>query len=79
MYWAKRFCVFPWWVALSCGYENVERAINYLTFENKLEELLKLGGPNFLSVKVYKGNQDKIKRIELSPEEITKRFMNAIK
>ena len=66
-------------VAIDCGYLNSRIAISKDDFENKLEELLSLQGPNFLLVKINPGNKENIKRIELSPEEITNRFMNAIK
>jgi len=66
-------------VALDCGYVNSKKVLTKNELENNLEELLKLDGPNFLLVKVNPGNKEGIKRIDLLPEEITKRFMKAIK
>jgi thiamine pyrophosphate-dependent acetolactate synthase large subunit-like protein len=66
-------------VAMGCGYINNKRAINKEELKENLEQLLNVKGPNFLLVKVKPGNQEKIKRIEISPEEITKRFMRAIR
>ena len=66
-------------VALNCGYKDSKTALTKNELENKLQELLNINGPNFLLVKVKPGNRDNVKRIELSPEEITKRFMNALK
>ena len=66
-------------VVLDCGYQNSKITLTKNELENELQELLNINGPNFLLVKVKPGNKDNIKRIELSPEEITKRFMDAIK
>ena len=66
-------------VALDCGYVNSKKVLTKNELENSLEDLLKLEGPNFLLVKVKPGNKKDIKRIDLMPEEITKRFMKAIK
>ena len=66
-------------ISLDCGYRNSRTALNMNNLKTYLEELLKKEGPNFLLVKIKPGNKEKIGRIELSPEEITKRFMDAIK
>src|SRR3989344_1361478 len=66
-------------IALECGYANVKKATNEEELKENLEELLRINGPNFLLVKINPGNKEGTKRIELSPEEITKRFMGAIK
>ena len=66
-------------VALDCGYKDSKIALTENELENNLQELLNINGPNFLLVKIKPGNKEDIKRIELSPEEITKRFMKAIK
>ena len=66
-------------VALDCGYRDSKIALTENELEDKLKEFLNVNGPNFLLVKVKPGNKKDIKRIELSPEEITKRFMDAIK
>ena len=66
-------------VALDCGYKNSKITLTENELENRLQKLLDIDGPNFMLVKVKPGNKESIKRIELSPEKITKRFMSAIK
>jgi len=66
-------------IALYSGYKHSNKVSTIERLENNLEYFLKKEGPNFLLVKVNPGNKEKIKRIELLPEEMTKRFMDAIK
>jgi thiamine pyrophosphate-dependent acetolactate synthase large subunit-like protein len=66
-------------IALACGYTNSRKVNDKENLEKVIKELLELDGPNFLLVNVKKGNLEDIERIELLPEEITKRFMEAIK
>ncbi|MEK6932728.1 MAG: phosphonopyruvate decarboxylase [Nanoarchaeota archaeon] len=66
-------------IALNSGYQN---SIGIKTREQlkvNLKYLLENEGPSFLHVKVNRGNKKDIKRIEISPENITKRFMEAIR
>ncbi len=62
-------------IALDCGYNNTIKVINKDELEENLKRFIQIEGPNFILVKVNSGNKDKIKRIEISPEEITRRFM----
>ncbi len=66
-------------VAFDCGYINVRKTIDAISLKNTLEEFLELNGPGFILAKVNKKNFDNIRRIQLLPSEITKRFMEAIK
>ncbi len=66
-------------VALDCGYNDTKIILTENELEDKLKEMLNINGPNFLLVKIKPGNKKDIKRIELNPKEITKRFMDAIK
>jgi sulfopyruvate decarboxylase beta subunit len=64
-------------VAKAAGYVNVERVLEREDLVYEFREMLKHDGPSFLLVKVTEQAED-ADRISLEPDEMTRRFKQAI-
>ena len=65
-------------IANSTGYNNVLRIDKKEEIKEAFLKLKKLPGPNFLLIKVEPCFDSSTGRVTHTPEEITKRFMQAI-
>ena len=64
-------------IAKASGYAKSVRVTSYEELDVLLPEYLKASGPSFMLIKVESGNVHGIKRVEHTPEEITRRFARA--
>jgi sulfopyruvate decarboxylase subunit beta len=65
-------------VAKAAGYRNVERVREREDIVYEFKDMLRKEGPSFLLVKITEQVED-VDRVPLEPDEITRRFMAAIK
>ena len=66
-------------LARACGYCLIRRALNPNEVDSAWGEIRRASGPAFLLVKCQSDQGAPMERVRLSPEEITMRFMEALK
>ncbi len=65
-------------IAKSCGYTHTFQADSVNKVKILIKKALKLKGPVFFHIKVSQESEEAIARVNLTPEEIKNRFINAI-